>query len=163
MTTATAAIQTAPRFRRILWPTDFSSFAKTALPHLHWLAERNAADVVLLHVLTPDEADVEPGITGQIWDRLLVEGRKRATAQLTLLAEELQRMGVRVQTVLGSGVAFQEILQVADRLGCDLIILATHGRTGLRHVLIGSVAEKVVRRATCPVFVVRPQGVAPRD
>jgi len=117
--------------------------------------------VVLLHVLTPAESDVQPGITGQIWDRLLDEGRKRAEAQLSLLAEELQRLGLRVQTVLGNGVAFQEILQVAERLHCDLIVLATHGRTGLRHVLIGSVAEKVVRRAACPVFVVRPQGVAP--
>ncbi len=153
----------APPVRRILWPTDFSTFAKTALPHLQWLAERHAADVVLLHVLTPEEADVEPGITGQIWDRLLEEGRKRAEAQLALLAEELTRRGLRVQPVLGQGVAFQAILQTAERLHCDLIVLATHGRTGLRHVLIGSVAEKVVRRAACPVFVIRPPGLAPRD
>ncbi len=161
MSTSAQQFQAAPRFRRILWPTDFSDFAKSTLPHLQWLAERNQADVVLLHVLTPDEADVEPGITGQIWDRLLDEGRKRAEAQLNLLSEELGRHGLRVQTVLGSGVAFQEILDVAERLHCDLIVLATHGRTGLRHVLIGSVAEKVVRRAACPVFVIRPQGVAP--
>ncbi len=163
MLAASPSSETAPPVRRILWPTDFSDFAKTALPHLHCLAERNAADVVLLHVLTPEEADVEPGITGQIWDRLLDEGRKRAEAQLSLLSEQLEGLGLRVQTVLGQGVAFQEILQVAERLHCDLIVLATHGRTGLRHVLIGSVAERVIRRAACPVFVIRPQGVAPND
>ena len=163
MSNAEREIEPAHRFQRILWPTDFSAFAKTALPHVHGLVRRHEAGLVLLHVLTPAEADVEPGITGQIWDSLLVEGRRRAEAQLALLAEELQSLGVRVQTLLGEGVAFQEILRVAERQRCDLIILASHGRTGLGHVLIGSVAERVVRRATCPVFVVRPPGAVPPD
>ncbi|HSB79711.1 MAG TPA: universal stress protein [Candidatus Methylomirabilis sp.] len=163
MPDAEGKVELAQRFQRILWPTDFSAFARIALPHVHGLVRRNEAGLVLLHVLTPAEADVEPGITGQIWDSLLVEGRRRAEAQLALLAEELQSLGVRVETLLGEGVAFQEILRVAERQRCDLIILASHGRTGLGHVLIGSVAEKVVRRASCPVFVVRPPGVVPPD
>lgn len=163
MPDAEGEVEPAQRFQRILRPTDFSAFARTALPHVHGLVRRNEAGLVLLHVLTPAEADVEPGITGQIWDSLLVEGRRRAEAQLALLAEELQSLGVRVETLLGEGVAFQEILRVAERQRCDLIILASHGRTGLGHVLIGSVAEKVVRRASCPVFVVRPPGVVPPD
>jgi len=149
-------IDMATNYRRILWPTDFSAFAKVALPHALWLAQQHAAELVIFHVLTPAEADIEPGITGRIWDRLGRESRERAEYQLGLLAQHLQRPGLPLQTVLGQGVVFVEILRVAQRLACDLIVLATHGRTGLRRVLLGSVAEKVVRQSACPVVLVRP-------
>ena len=65
---------------------------------------------------------------------------------------------LRVHGVVAKGVPFDQILRVAKRLRCDLIVLATHGRTGLRHVVMGSVAENVVRRASCPVLTVHPPG-----
>ena len=64
--------------------------------------------------------------------------------------------------VLAKGVVAEEVLRVARRLRCTLIVLATHGRTGLKHVLMGSVAENVVRRAPCPVLIVRPRGYKSR-
>jgi nucleotide-binding universal stress UspA family protein len=73
----------------------------------------------------------------------------------------VKRPKVRVHTVLAEGVPFDQILKVAKRLRCDLIVVATHGRTGLAHVVMGSVAENVVRRATCPVLTVRPPRIKP--
>jgi len=63
---------------------------------------------------------------------------------------------------LAKGVVAEEVLRVARRLRCTLIVLATHGRTGLKHVLLGSVAENVVRGAPCPVLIVRPRGYKSR-
>src|SRR5574341_1491151 len=163
MSKESGKVSLGPGYRRILWPTDFSSLAKVALPLALRLAADSGAELVIVHVLSRAELDVFPGITGRIWDRLEREGRARGQAQLDLLAEQVRRVGVRAETVLAEGVAFQEFLRVAKRLRCDLIVLATHGRTGLRSVLIGSVAEKVVRRAPCPVLTVRPPGIAPRD
>ncbi len=156
-------IEQAPAYRRILWPTDFSALANGALPHALWLAHQHGADLVILHVLTPAEADIQPGITGRIWDRLEGESRARVEYQLDRLARQLQRPELQIQTVLGQGVAFEEILRVAQRLDCSLIVLATHGRTGLPRVLLGSVAEQVVRRSACPVILVRPPRVALRE
>ncbi len=154
---------TQPGYRRILWPTDFSVLARVAFPYALKLAADAAAELVIFHALTPAESDVLPGITGRIWGRLERESRIRGEGQLRLLTDEAERRGVRARTALAAGVPFQEILRAARRLRCDLIVIATHGRTGLRNVLIGSVAEKVVRRAPCPVLTVRPPGIAPRD
>jgi len=156
-------IEAPPAYQRILWPTDFSVVASGALPHALWLAQEYGAELIILHVVTPEEADISPGITGRIWDRLEQESRQRVEYQLGLLVRDLQRPALKLQTVLGQGVVFEEILRVAQRLACDLIVLATHGRTGVRRVLLGSVAEQVVRQSSCPVFLVRPPRVALRD
>ena len=65
---------------------------------------------------------------------------------------------IQTRTVLAEGAPFDQILQAAERLQCELIVIATHGHTGLAHAIIGSVAENVVRRAPCPVLTVRPPG-----
>jgi nucleotide-binding universal stress UspA family protein len=144
-------------------PTDFSAPAYGALPHALLVAQQHAADLVILHVLTPAEAYIAPGITGRIWDRLDQESRERVEYQLDLLAKQLQRPDLKIQTVLGHGVAIEEILRVAQRLACDLIVLATHGRTGVRRMLLGSVAEQVVRRSFCPVVLIQSARVALRE
>jgi nucleotide-binding universal stress UspA family protein len=94
------------------------------------------------------------------WDR--IEQANRAAGERGLHRLEAQikisRPDLRVRGVLATGVAVDQIIQAARRLKCDLIVLATHGRTGLKHVLMGSVAENVVRRAPCPVLTVRPRG-----
>jgi universal stress protein A len=85
-----------------------------------------------------------------------MRSRAEAVRQLEKLAPQLKKAKIRTKTLLVRGVPFEQILRAAKRLKCDLIVLATHGRTGLRHVLMGSVAENVVRRASCPVLTVRP-------
>lgn len=146
----------AAGYRRILWPTDFSPVAKTALPYALDLAADAGAELVLLHVLTPPLTYAGPEIPGALWGELQQKNRAAAREELRRLAAQVEGPRVRVHTLLAEGVPFDQILRVAKRLRCDLIVLATHGRTGLGHVLMGSVAENVVRRAHCPVLTVRP-------
>jgi len=91
-------------------------------------------------------------------DILAVVGKLEdfAKAQLEQLAKELGRNNGQVETRLTIGIPAEEIVEVANKDSVDLIVMGTHGWTGIRHMLLGSVAEKVLRMATCPVLVVRP-------
>jgi universal stress protein A len=143
-------------YHRILWPTDFSPLAKTALPHAVGLAGAAGAELVLLHVLPSLAAYAVPDLSGALSVSLQRESRTAAQRQLGRLEKQVKGPNLRVHTVLSEGVPFFQILRAAKRLRCDLIVLATHGRTGLAHAIMGSVAENVVRRAPCPVLTVRP-------
>lgn len=145
-------------YRRILWPTDFSPLAAAALPHALKLAADSGAELVVLHVLPLAALFAIPEMMGAAWEQLDRENRAMGKAELQRVTEQLQGKApkLRVHRVVAKGVPFDQILRVAKRLRCDLIVLATHGRTGLRHVWMGSVAENVVRRAPCPVLTVRP-------
>jgi nucleotide-binding universal stress UspA family protein len=147
--------------RTILHPTDFSPCADLALRFAGSLARDLGARLVVLHVGQPPLYALESPIPAT---PLPVEWRR----------EELEQQ-LRQRTVpdLGSGPEYRleyadrvsdEILRVADETRCDLIVLGTHGRTGLSRLLVGSVAEHVMRRASCPVLTVRhlpPGGGAP--
>ena len=144
-------------YRRILWPTDFSHLASAALPHAARLAGAGRAELVILHVLSPPAIMPVPDLSGAVWTRILESNRAAAQTRLKRLADQVRRRlpGIRVQGLLAEGQPEIEILRTARRLRCDAILLATHGRTGLAHVLIGSVAERVLRMAPCPVLIVR--------
>lgn len=146
------------RYRRILWPTDFSPLAKAAIPHALGVAAPRGAELIVLHVLSRVAVCVPPAASGSIMERLDRETRAAAQDQLRQAAEKVQARarGIRIRNLLVYGSPFLQIPRVAKRLKCDLIVLATHGRTGLRHVLMGSVAENIVRQAACPVLTVRP-------
>jgi len=156
MAATTRGAGKAVGYRRILWPTDFSGTAKAALPYAVEMAANAGAELVLLHVLTPPVAYAGPEIPGALWGELQQRNRAAAREEIRKIAAELKDAKIRVHTVLADGVPFDQILRVAKRLRCDLIVIATHGRTGLSHVLMGSVAENVIRRAPCPVLTVRP-------
>ena len=143
-------------FRRILWPTDFSTGATAALPHAMHLGSKPGAELVVLHVLPLAPVYPVPELSLGLWEQWDKETRAEAGRELGKLTAKLQKAKIRTKTVLVKGVPVDQILRAAKRLKCDLIVLATHGRTGLRHVLMGSVAENVVRRASCPVLTVRP-------
>ena len=143
-------------YHRILWPTDFSPLAKVALPHAVGLAAAAGAELVLLHVLPSLAAYAVPELAGALSVSLQRKARAAAEGQLRRLEQQVKGPNFRVHTVLTEGVPFDQILRAAKRLRCDLIVLATHGRTGLAHAIMGSVAENVVRRAPCPVLTVRP-------
>jgi nucleotide-binding universal stress UspA family protein len=106
-----------------------------------------------------------PEIGGSAWDQIDRANRSIGNRKLDRITNEIkaEHPELRVQNVLAEGVVFDEVLRAARRLHCDLIVLATHGRTGLKHVLMGSVAENVVRRAPCPVLIVRPRGYRSRE
>ena len=143
-------------YHRILWPTDFSALAQAALSHAVGLASDAGAELVLLHVLPPLTTYVMADMSGTLWAPLQRKTRAAAQRQLLRLETQVKGPNCRTRTVLTEGVPFYEILQVAKRLRCDLIVLATHGRTGLAHAIMGSVAENVIRRARCPVLTIHP-------
>jgi nucleotide-binding universal stress UspA family protein len=143
--------------KRILWATDFSDLSLTAGKYARGFCEVFGAELHVLHVCTPlvspDVAVAFPtGIELSVSDD---EVLKSAQAHLKrLIADQLTDLpGVQVATRIGN--PWSEVCRYADENGIDLIIVATHGSTGLRHVLIGSTAERVVQHARCPVLTVK--------
>ncbi len=144
----------ATRFRRILVPHDLSPVATHAVRLAAELAERHGGEVTVLHVLTPFHSGPGYPTADEIALRTpakIVRERTQHLAQI--LRDELgpQARLVKCRAVIGEAVP--AILQAAKR--ADVIVMTTLGRTGLAHLLIGSVAEKVVRHATIPVLTVR--------
>ena len=144
--------------RRILCPTDFSEPSSQAFSVAGELASQFGAEVRLVHVLSAVPAlPPDPNYLFRVPE---YEQALHADAQRRLqkLAEEIGKRGVKARTVVGHGDAGSEIVRIAREEGVDLIVIATHGSTGLEHVLFGSVAERVVRLAHCAVLVVRAPG-----
>ena len=149
---------------RILAPTDFSSGAETAL---RWAVTLNTvfdAELIVLHVIDLDAlayldlgGDPALGGTSQPVSAGILE-RLRADAEHALARFTESFPGIH--SMLREGSPREAILQVADELRADLIVMGTHGRKGVSRVLLGSVAEKVVRTAPCPVLTVHGEGTA---
>ncbi|MBD3674575.1 MAG: universal stress protein [Planctomycetaceae bacterium] len=142
--------------RKILVPTDFSDFSVNAANYAIELAKKFDAEVTLLYVLQDAVALFpEPGVTFPAPGNYLQELQESAKKSLERLCESLPEE-ITINTELRNGPPFVEILRCAREGDYDMIVLGTHGRSGLAHVLLGSVAEKVVRKAECPVLTVRP-------
>ena len=143
------------RIKQILVPIDFSAGSLEALASALPLAQRFRAKLLLLHVVEPVYV-AEPNIASADLTTLLDEQQRSAGEQLERTRASLGKHGQHAQTLVETGVPARVIVEVARRTATDLIVIATHGRTGLSHLLIGSVAERVVRRAGCPVLTVPP-------
>jgi glycine betaine transporter len=142
--------------RCILCPTDFSAPAAVAIEHACDLAKTYSAKLVLMHVLPPPAYPLAEVASLPGFPDLLGQLRKRVEADLEALCTCIPA-GITFETLLREGVPHEEIVAAARELGCDLLVIATNGRTGWRHALLGSVAERVVRLAHCPVLTVRGQ------
>lgn len=142
------------RLARILLPTDLSDYASHARPYAAALASTYGASLHLIYVVdthwTGPLASAE--FPGQIEDALR-NNREAGEKALQALRAELEGLDVRTEVLVGA--PHVEIVRYARRHEIDLIVLATRGRTGLAHALIGSVAEKVVQMAACPVLTVK--------
>jgi len=140
------------RLRRILVPVDFSDCSRKALQYALPFAKEFEASVILLHVVAPFLPPVEMSTA----DVTNIELRMRESGQrgLEALRASVSRQ-VPAETALRVGRPDTEIVRAARELDADVIVLSTHGRTGLAHMFMGSTAEQVVRRAGCPVFIVR--------
>jgi nucleotide-binding universal stress UspA family protein len=142
--------------KRILVPTDFSKHSQNALTYAAALAEKFGAEIYLFHVVQdlalylPDAIAAAPPPT--IPFTQLVTASREALAKV--IREQLPA-GVRATPEVREGSPLPDIIAFAKEKDIDLIVLGTHGRTGLVHVLMGSVAENVVRKAPCPVLTVR--------
>ena len=142
--------------REILVPIDFSDCSKKALRYAIPLAKEHKASITLAYVV--------PGISTAFGEygafeaaAITKEMRETAERDLAALVVDEVRGVVAADTVVRTGPPVQEIIAIAKGLPADMIILSTHGRTGLKHALLGSVTERVVRHAPCPVLVVREQ------
>jgi nucleotide-binding universal stress UspA family protein len=142
--------------KRILIPTDFSKYSQSALKYAAALAEKFGAELHLLHVvqniglLIPDMVNVTPPV--------LPSSEQMGSAVREALARVVKENALDklpVQIEVREGTPFYEIIQFAKDKDIDLIVMGTHGHTGLAHMLLGSVTEKVVRKAPCPVLTVR--------
>ena len=136
--------------KKIVCPTDFSDGSFRALAEASEMAAQSGAEIYLLHVLGIIPPSTEPGVPEpQVWRHSDVE------SELRKLAVPLTSRGIRVQYVVADGDAAEGIVHTAEKVGADLIVIATHGNTGWRHLAFGSVTEKVVRLAACPVLTIR--------
>lgn len=142
------------KVRRILVPLDFSEKANKALNYAIALADEMGARIILMHVVEPVYVSAEPGFTYVTQQTETLEQRA-GRARMRKIADELIPEGLFDKAIVRLGSPYHEITTVARSLGVDLIVLATHGRTGLSHALMGSTAERVVRHAHCPVLTVR--------
>jgi nucleotide-binding universal stress UspA family protein len=135
----------------ILVTTDFSATSRHALPWARDLAERFGSKLILAHVhedLSPFFPEyAQPGIA-----EAFEEHRRAADARLARLAREL---GPDIEPMTSTGTPHREIVRIAEERKVDLIVMATHGRGLVSHALLGSTTERVLRRAPCPVLVVR--------
>lgn len=140
---------------RILVPTDFSTATELALDYAVTVASRFGASLQLLHVV--DDPLVTGAVGSEVYITSLPSLRQRliddAARRLGRLAFTCGRVAARREVRIGRPA--DAICEVAREEGCDLIVMGTHGRTGMAHVLLGSVAEQVVRKAPCPVLTVR--------
>ena len=143
-----------PEIRKILCPVDFSAPSEQALRYAIGLAERFGASVKLLHVYQIPTYALPDGALLARPD-FLAELTTELQKQMDGLIERYRARNVPLEGEVLEGLAFQEIDRVAEQDHADLIVMGTHGRSGLKHMLLGSVAERVVRISKVPVLTVR--------
>ncbi len=140
--------------QHILVPTDFSAYADQALAYAIELAQALQARLTLLHVFHLSPLSVG-GMPPAVLAATLYEMETTAHQRMQAMLTRVHHAGLQADSAIIEGIPFQRIIDTVHARGVDLIIMGTHGRTGLTHVLMGSVAENVVRLAPCPVLVTR--------
>jgi universal stress protein A len=144
------------RIRRILHPSDFSSASRVAFTKAIEAAKSNRASLLLVHVMTTPVPIVGDGyLSPRTWDDLQRSIRTHSQRQVDKLITRAKKGGVRASSVLLEGPPAEGIVRAAKSKRADLIVMGTHGRGGLAKLFLGSVAERVVATAPCPVLTVR--------
>jgi nucleotide-binding universal stress UspA family protein len=128
-----------------------------ALKYAADLASGMKAKLYVLHVAEHSSDGGDPQSSAYIIPEYIAEVEKQLKERLNRIANELKLQGVEAQPILVAGRAYADIVNTAKELGVDLIVIATHGRTGFSHLVFGSTAEKVVRLSPCPVLTVKSQ------
>jgi universal stress protein A len=144
--------------KRILCPIDFSDPSVRGLEAAVEFAGQFKAELEVLYVLPvlpPRPTDPNFEFRVPEFEGLL---HKEAEGQLNALIKDKVPPGIKATATVGHGHAAKEIVRVAEETKADLIVIATQGHSGWHHLLLGSVAEKVIRHAPCPVFIIRPAG-----
>ncbi|MGH7383824.1 MAG: universal stress protein [Candidatus Rokuibacteriota bacterium] len=144
------------RIRRILHPTDFSPASAAAYKRAVDLAKGNRAELLVVHVLTATVPIVADGyVSPQVYEDMISATRTYARKHLDALVGKAKRAGARVKGLLLEGVPHERIARAARTRKVNLIVIGTHGRTGLAKLFLGSVASRVLTISPCPVLTVR--------
>jgi universal stress protein A len=144
------------RTRRILHASDFSPASRAAFSRALDMAQRERAELLLAHVLAPVAPFLGEGyVSPQTYDRIERSARMAAQKQLDAMVARARKAGVRAQRLLLTGTPHVEIVRAARSKGADVVVMGTHGRSGLAKLFLGSVAGRVVATAPCPVLTVR--------
>lgn len=146
----------SPGVRRIVHPSDFSPASSAAFTRAVDMAKESGAEVVIVHVLAPIAPLVADGyVSGKVYDDLQRSARAHGKQQLDALVARARKAGVQASGLLLEGVPYSQITRAAKSRRADMIVMGTHGRSGLAKLFLGSVAERVVATSTCPVLTVR--------
>lgn len=150
--------------KHIICATDFSDNSNEAIGYASNLAKTFGAELVLLHVIE-DVLEAAASIPftfvgSEGFDNQLLELKAKINSELQKKSEELTKLGVKTSFKVLEGNPVAELIEYPTENPCDLIVMGSHGRTGLPHLLIGSVAEKVVRKAPCAVLTVKGEKIS---
>jgi nucleotide-binding universal stress UspA family protein len=141
---------------RILHPSDFSSASNRALTTAIAMARATGGALTIVHVNVPIVPLVpEQYLDTPTWERVNAQARRWGNARLTRVATRARKRGLTVKTLLLEGDPSRHIIGAARRMHADYVVMGTHGRTGFSKFLLGSVAERVIAGAACPVVTVR--------
>lgn len=142
------------KIQKILVPVDFSDYSKKALGYAVDFAKTFNAKLYLIFVLEPQIYPADFTM-GQVIPTISTDFSDASKKELLRFADEVIGNKIPYETISKMGQPFYEIIETASEINSDLIIIATHGHTGVEHLLFGSTAEKVVRKAPCPVLTLR--------
>lgn len=162
------------KVHKILAPADLSNHCKIGVQYALEMAQSQGAEVLIYHVLTVEETPYPQADETWIIGQTELPKLRRTLEQRQVLLDDFVTHGfadllgkITVRQEVGLGTPYKRIIEKAEQGAFDMIIMSTHGRTGLLHMLIGSVTEKVVRRAPCPVLAVplpgKPKAIASAD
>lgn len=147
-------------YRKILVPLDGSSLAELALPHAEALAQQFGSEVLLVRVCQPISVPFElytlgPDVTEGYNQDLQIKVEKEAKEYLVYIQKRLDLKNIKNRSFVLGGIVTESILDIAQVETVDLIVMSTHGRSGLSRWVYGSVASKILQAAPCPVFLIR--------
>ena len=142
--------------RRILHPSDFSRASSAAFKKAVEMAKSNRAELMLVHVLNPVIPVAGDGyVSPKMYEEIAASNRAWAQKELNKLVAKAKAAGVRTKAAVLEGSAHDQIVRFARSKHADLLVLGTHGRSGIAKLFLGSVAGRVVAAASCPVLTVR--------
>jgi len=144
-------------YKKIMVPLDGSQIAECVIPHIEVIAKKTAAKVELVSVIEPLDIPTRGQIAISDDDirQIDAEGKKEAGKYLNQVSDRLTKAGIKTDTVILSGKAADRLVRYAVNNGIDLIIMATHGRSGISRLFWGSVAEKILRATDIPVLLIK--------
>ncbi len=141
--------------KKILVPIDFSDYSKKALQYTVTFAKQFNAELCLIYVIEPVIYPADLSMGQVVIPQTEIDLSTKSRQELELLAKTEIGSLLKYEIIIKNGKPFMEIIETASEIDADLIIISTHGHTGVEHLLFGSTAEKVVRKAPCPVLTIR--------